>query len=297
MDTSSRCPPTPFRPRPSSNPSRCRDLWQAVKEEKGERARGVLREREREERRRERRGKNKEGRFASDRERETCRQPRFVSAANSLRSFLPSFPPLVFLFWSEKVRERRGEGVRVTACRQRLLLPLSLPPSLPHCPFLPFWDEDGIGWGTNVIHSPARGRRSRSLRPNGQLCKSPMPPPEEVYIHLCRHRHGRFVFFFVFFTASTFLGDLRVREREVASPFRQFGQISICSDSASEAHSFPLREGAGKAVTTVPPWEFNKSAALDVSLACFLLSLTQTHTLSFLHSSPSSVLGRSSLLN
>ena len=50
-------------------------------------------------------------------------------------------------------------------------------------------------------------------------------------------------------------------------------------------------------MTTVPPWEFNKSAALDVSLACFLLSLTQTHTLSFLHSSPSSVLGRSSLLN
>ena len=144
-------------------------------------------------------------------------------------SFLPSLLPsfgLSFLVGKGAREERRGEGVRVTACRQRLLLPLSLPPSLPHCPFLPFWDEDGIGWGTNVIHSPARGRRSRSLRPNGQLCKSPMPPPEEVYIHLCRHRHGRFVFFFVFFTASTFLGDLRVRERGCLSLSLRFANLA-----------------------------------------------------------------------
>ena len=111
MDTSSRCPPTPFRPRPSSNPSRCRDLWQAVKEEKGERARGVLREREREERRRERRGKNKEGRFASDRERER----RVASPVLCLRptAFVPSLPPsLLWSFFFCRKRCERGEERR-----------------------------------------------------------------------------------------------------------------------------------------------------------------------------------------
>ena len=158
--------------------------------------------------------------------RETCRQPRFVSAANSLPSFW-FFWSLVFLStcgasqlvnnsllnsfsltiknklkgakqhvhiavdWvnyplgrpsrryyrdsslvvRKGARERKEEEARLTACRQRLLLPLSLP--LSHCPFLLPFCMGRDGRGTNVIHSPAR--RSRSLRPNGQLCKSTMP--------------------------------------------------------------------------------------------------------------------------
>ena len=124
-----------------------------------------------------------------------------MSAANSLPSSLsPSFvQALLPSFWSFFLPER-CEGARVSACRQRLLLPLSLPPSVPlsHCPPLPF---SGIR-GTNVIHSPARRRRSRSLRPNGQLCKSPVPPPRHPpvdYKHTSLPpppRRGPFVFVF-----------------------------------------------------------------------------------------------------
>ena len=103
-----------------------------------------------------------------------------MSAANSLPSslppsfvqaLLPSFL-LVFLF-AGKVRGSESECVSATVIIAIVSpsLPLSLSP-LSHCPPLPF---SGIR-GTNVIHSPAR-RRSRSLRPNGQLCKSLVPPP------------------------------------------------------------------------------------------------------------------------
>ena len=159
-----------------------------------------------------------------------------------------------------------------TACRQRLLLPLSL--SRSHCPFLPFWGAD------NVIHSPpARSREIFTAKwPIMQISHAPtrrsihtsLPPPPRTICFLLRLLHG---LYFPRRFAS---------EREVASlsPFRQFGQISICSDSASEAHSFAPREGAGKAVTMVPPWEFNKSASLDVFPSMFSpLSYADAHSL------------------
>ena len=101
-----------------------------------------------------------------------CGQQPSLLPSSLLRSSPPSFL-LVFLF-AGKVRGSESECVSATVIIAIVSpsLPLSLSP-LSHCPPLPF---SGIR-GTNVIHSPARRRRSRSLRPNGQLCKSPVPPP------------------------------------------------------------------------------------------------------------------------